>query len=407
MRKHFWLLCCLLSTSLYGHLSFEEAIDRTLANSPALSIAADGVGAYEGISRQSRLYPNPIVGYTAENLYGNKDWHGWNAAEVRYEIAQLIELGGKRGYRSNAAHYQFCASVANYQAQQMAVLNQLLKAYIDVAALQEQVKLTEEHRLIAEEVFKTVSAKVEAGKVSLIQQNKAEIAFATAVIENERIHVGYANAKERLALFWGASCPDFDTVEYPFYAIDPGPSLEDWLKTLDTHPELIAAQFECSRASHQIAYEKAGAIPDVVVSVGYKTLQETHNKGMIVGASLPLPIANQNQGNVQRAQFEMQRAQDEYTVRQLQLEKTLSIAHKGVMRAFQEAVLLRTTVLATAEKSFKFAQEGYKEGKFEYLDMLDSQKTLFEVKERYIQALLNYHKNKADLTYPTSKEPRA
>ena len=41
--------------------------------------------------------------------------------------------------------------------------------------------------------------------------------------------------------------------------------------------------------------------------------------------------------------------------------------------------------------------EGYRFGKFGYLDVLDSQKTLFEAKGQYLDALADYHKAVADV----------
>lgn len=397
---YFWMCACLLVGKSFA-LTFEEAKEWMFANSPELAMAADATGAKEGLRRQTKLFPNPVLAYSAENVFGNKNWHDWNAAESRYELDQLIELGGKRGYRYTAAQYQLFASQANFDAVRQRLLNQLLKIYTEVAAAQEQVELAEEQTQIAEEVYRTVKTKVEAGKVSLIQQNKAEIALATAVIALEKARVDFASRKERLAFLWGESCPDFERVEFPFYEVSPFATLEQCIECLENHPDLLSAYFEYLTAEQNLHYEKAGAIPDLTLTVGYKTLQDTGNKGMIVGASLPLPIANRNQGNVQRAQYDMQKTQDGYIQQQLILENRLSLAHKELTRAYKEAELLRTTVLATAQKSFDYAKEGYMEGKFEYLDMLDSQKTLFEVKERYIQALLNYHKSRADIEYPT------
>ena len=153
-------------------------------------------------------------------------------------------------------------------------------------------------------------------------------------------------------------------------------------------------------AAHQnLNLVRALAVPDVTITLGYKTLQDTGNKGMIIGASLPIPVFNQNQGNIQRAKAQTAKAQDFYIELELALENKLTVSHVELMRAYREAEKIRSTILKSAVQSFELAQEGYKEGKFEYLDMLDSQKTLFEVKERYIQALLNYHTSRADIEY--------
>ena len=107
---------------------------------------------------------------------------------------------------------------------------------------------------------------------------------------------------------------------------------------------------------------------------------------------------------MQKARAEIQQTRDQYLELELALENKLSIAHRELIRAYKEAEKIRSTVLKAATQSFELAKEGYNEGKFEYLDMLDSQKTLFEVRERYIQALLNYHQSIADIEYLNTQE---
>jgi cobalt-zinc-cadmium efflux system outer membrane protein len=385
-------------------LTFDEAVFKTLSLSPKLRIADSEIYEKAGARTQSLLYPNPVAGYSVENVLGNKDWHGWDAAESRYEIAQLIELGGKRRYRYQTARFQYYAAQAGFEAKKIFVLNRLLKLFTLVIAAQENLELTLNQAMIAEEVFQTVSAKVEAGKVSLIQKNKAEIALVTAQINSQRAKADFSKSKERLSILWGNACPDFDRACFPFYEVVLPTPFETCLEDLRANPELLRSHME-HLASHQnLKFEKSLAIPDVTVAFGYKTLQDTGNKGLILGASIPIPLFNQNQGNVQRARAQTFKAQDQYIELELALENKLSIAHIDLMRAYQEVEQIRSTVLKTAAQSFELAKEGYQEGKFEYLDMLDSQKTLFEVRERYIQALLNYHQSMADIEYLNTQE---
>jgi cobalt-zinc-cadmium efflux system outer membrane protein len=386
------------------NLSFDQAVIKTLSLSPKLRIAGSEVNEAVGAQVQSGLYPNPFAGWSVENVFGNKNWQGWESAESRYEIGQLIELGGKRGFRMQTAKFQYYAAEAGFEARQLSVLNRLLKLFTLVVAAQENLDVTLDQTKIAEEVYKTVVAKVEAGKVSLIQQNKAEIALSTAQINLDKAKAEFFKSKERLAVLWGAMCPDFERVIYPFYEIDQPIPIESCLCALRDNPQLLKSQMDYMAAHQNLHLEKSRAIPDVTVSLGYKTLQDTGNKGMILGASIPIPLSNRNQGNIQIARAQTVKAQDQYWELELALENKLAISHKELVRSYNEAEKIRSTVLKSAVQSFELAKEGYKEGKFEYLDMLDSQKTLFEVREIYIQALLNYHQSRADIEYLNTLE---
>jgi Outer membrane protein len=48
-------------------------------------------------------------------------------------------------------------------------------------------------------------------------------------------------------------------------------------------------------------------------------------------------------------------------------------------------------LIPAAQKTFDAINEGYRFGKFGFLDVLDSQKTLFQIREQYLDALADYH----------------
>ena len=52
-----------------------------------------------------------------------------------------------------------------------------------------------------------------------------------------------------------------------------------------------------------------------------------------------------------------------------------------------------------AGTAFDAASEGYRQGKFGYLDVLDAQRTLFEARGQFIETLTAYHKAVADIEH--------
>ena len=49
-----------------------------------------------------------------------------------------------------------------------------------------------------------------------------------------------------------------------------------------------------------------------------------------------------------------------------------------------------------ARRVLEATSEGYRQGKFSLLDVLDAQRTLFEARGQYIEALATYHKAVAE-----------
>lgn len=384
-------------------LDLDQAIYLVLTQSPTLDIAHDEAQSRRYQMKQASLYPNPAFNYEVENVAGNRTWRGWHNREERVFLSQLLETANKRQLRTRAAAYQYYASLVGYNVSKLLVLNRVSRSFINVAANQELLKLAQDQASIAQEVLHIAAKKVEAGKVALIQQNKAEVAYSTAVIEVEKSKKEVGNAKQRLALLWANPHPDFESVSFPFFEITPPTSFEQCLADLCNQPEIVQALYQHSSAYQNWKLEKANSVPDITFSVGYKRDGEENRRGMMGGISIPIPILNQNQGNIGRAYFDMLKTGEQGRQLWLLLEARLAISYRDMMQAYDEAVRIREISLPAATQAFELAQKGYEEGKFEYLDVLDAQRTLFDIREKYIQTLVIYHHRQADINYLNSQ----
>lgn len=385
------------------NLDLDTAVYRTLTQSLTLEMANEEANSKHQEVRQARLSPNPNFSYEVEDFAGNNEWRDWGHREERYIWSQLFETANKRPLRTEAAAYQYYAALVGYNVSKLVVLNRLNRAFITVVAAQEQLKLTQDQADIAKEVLHIATKKVEAGKVSLIQQNKAEVAYSTTIVDLEKAKVDLKNAKKRLSLLWAQTCPDFDQVQFPFYNIEEPIPLEQCLADLCNQAEVVQSLYLYLNAKKIWNLEKSNQIPDVTLQVGYKANYRDQNQGMIAGISIPIPLFNRNQGNVGRAYFDMLKTGEQGKQLWLVLESKLSISYEELIRAYETSQRIKNISLPSATQSFELAQKGYREGKFEYLDVLDAQRTLFEVRERYIQALVNYHIKRSDIEYLNSQ----
>lgn len=384
-------------------LTLDQAVDRALNSAPTLQIAHNEAESKRSFINQAKLPPNPIATYEIENFAGNNDWKGWNNREERYSYNQLIETAGKRILRTQAASSDYYASLMAFDASKLVVLNRLTKSFVAVSAAQEQLKLAEDQAEIAKEVLRVATKKVEAGKVSLIQQSKSEVAYSTALIAIEKARVDLKNAKRRLSLVWAGTCPDFDRVSFPFFSVQPPQQFEQCIADLCQQPEIVQSVHNYAYAERNWKLEKANSIPDVTLEVGYKANYEENNQGLIAGISMPIPLFNQNKGNIGRAFYDMLKIGDQGRQLWLVLESKLAITHEELIRAYEQSEQLRNFSLPSATQAFDLAQRGYGEGKFEYLDVLDAQRTLFEIRENYIEVLETYHTKLADINYLNSQ----
>jgi len=82
---------------------------------------------------------------------------------------------------------------------------------------------------------------------------------------------------------------------------------------------------------------------------------------------------------------------------EVNIQTALAQAAQNLATAFTEATVLANDVVPGAQSAFDAATQGYQAGKFDYLDVLDAQRTLFEAKGQYVSSLAGYHKVRADV----------
>ncbi|MDP2246848.1 MAG: TolC family protein, partial [Nitrosomonadales bacterium] len=118
---------------------------------------------------------------------------------------------------------------------------------------------------------------------------------------------------------------------------------------------------------------------------------------VILGLSVPIPLFDRNQGNLQEAVSRKYKAQDELTALRSRLGLSLASQYERLNAARQAVTSLQTEILPGAQSAFEAANKGFTAGKFDFLDVLDAQRTLFQAQSQYIQVLLEAHQAVAEI----------
>ena len=65
---------------------------------------------------------------------------------------------------------------------------------------------------------------------------------------------------------------------------------------------------------------------------------------------------------------------------------------KNYYQSYEEVPCLQDGILPAAQSAFEAAQEGYRQSKFPYINVLDSQRSLFELKIQLLETATAAHK---------------
>lgn len=379
-----------------GTLTLPQALAFALLKNPELSAYSSEIRAQEAASLQASLVPNPVFGANAAN-FGNSVIRGFDGDVVTLQLSQLIELGGKRAARTEAADLTKQLASWDYEAKRADILTLVTQAFIDMLISQQRLALTQQMQALAQQTYDSTSARVQAGKVSPVEESKAKIALSSAQIEFQRTQRELEAAKKRLAATWGSNAPRFEQVSGNLETLQPPPSLDSLLQRLSDNPDLARWATEITQRQALVDVEKSKAIPDVTATVGASKYLMPNDYALLVGFSLPLPVFDRNQGRIEEVQQRLNRAEDERRSAEVRIQTALNTAYQRLAAAYAEVNALHQDILPNAQTAYNAASEGYRLGKFGFLDVLDAQRTLFSTQHQHLQAEAEYHKALADV----------
>lgn len=389
------------------NITLDTAVARALAKNPTLSAFSLEKQVRTARTLQSGLIPNPRLEINVDDAIGSGRFNGFGRSETTVQLAQLIELGGKRSARTNVSRIAEKVADWNYDGKRLDILTDVHKYFIDVLKAQNEVALMEELIGLGNKFFNAVGERVDAGKVAPIEKTKAGVALSTLKIEMGKAQLEMQQARRKLSSTWGSSEPEFGSVIGNFYKISPVPPLASLQREGFKTPYLERGKTEQEQRKAMVELERSKSIPDITFRGGYRRLAETNNNAVTFGISFPLQIFNRNQGAIAEAQYKLAQAQEEQRAAELEFSQSFLQAYQALTLAHSQAAALQSEILPAAQKVFDAVNEGYRFGKFGLLDVLDSQKTLFHTRKQYLDALAGYHKALAEVNRLTNGFPKS
>ena len=380
-----------------GVITLRQALSAALVQSPELASFAYGVRSAEADVLQASLLPNPELGLEVENFGGSKSVKKFDAAESTVSLSQLIELGGKRSKRTRAAQLATGLAGWDYETKRMDVLTDVARRFVDVAAAQRRLELAQQNVDLSDKVLSTVTERVQAGKVSPVEQTKARVLLLAGRAALGKTRGQLASARQQLAATWGSPKAQFESVNADLETLAPVPAKEALFARVAQNPDLARWTTELNRRRADIAVAKSRSIPDLTVAAGARRFSEDGDVGAVMGVSIPIPIFNQNQGEIRKSRMEMLKALADQRAAQTRIFSALEVAYQDLSTAHNTAIVLRDEVLPGAESAFSITNISYTEGKLPYIEVLDAQRTLYEARGQYTDALIEYHKAVADV----------
>ncbi len=356
-----------------------------LGNNPTLAQASARVQAARSDYVQVGLYPNPTVGYQGVEI-GNEG----RAGQQGVYLGQEFVLGKKRQLSRNAAAQAVRQAEQEFEAQRMRVVNDVRTGFYDTLVAQRRMEIVGQLTGIAEQGLTTTQKlfKPPAQDVPLSDVLQAEIELSNIRIVATNANNAYLSAWRRLAATLGV--PNMAPVQL-VGDLEAGIGELTWEQSLQQvlgrSPELAAARAGVEQARWALSRARAEPIPNVDVQLTMQHDNTSTSDITGVQAVLPFPLFNRNQGGIGRAQSELTVASREVERVQLELQQRLAAAYERYSNAKQQVDRYLKEILPKSKQALDLVAAGYRQGEFNYLMVLNAQRTYFQTNLAYLDAL--------------------
>ena len=401
IRAGLLLASLTLTSAGADELSREEAIRIALERNPEVTAAKKAWEAAQARLTQARAGPDPELELEYEELPGMTRFERFG--ERAWGATQRIESPLKWWRRSRAADQAAEAvHLGVFEMTRLVIATRVKVAYDRVLFKQKRLVYIRKHLQLAEGFLRKAQLRLEAGDVSQLEVLRAEVEAGRAAnrlteARNELV-VARAELDALLTRERGAPLEIKGDLDYQPIALD----LERLkLLALERRPDLLGAQWTAASAGSEQAAARAAFLPDLNVGLYRQTIQEQGGKEGFwrVGLALEFPLwgAARQRGELAEAKASAGQAAAEGRRFRQQVLLEVESTYMEVQTSAEHVALFQTRIVPEAERTFEVASRSYAEGKATYLELLEAQRALTEVREEYAEALFNRRTSLAEL----------
>lgn len=367
---------------------FETLAD---ANNPTLREASALVRQSQGQARQAGLYPNPTAGYQGEQIRGGS----FGGGEQGGFVQQTVVLGGKLGLRREIYSQQQKSDEIGVDEQIRRVHGDVQQGFYAALAALEEVRLRQRLLQVALDAVETVHQLANVGQADAPDVLQTEV-------ESEQAKVDYEGAQRRYIAAFHALASVAGKPDLPVGPLkgdlEPLPDLnanEIVQHIVSDSPTVKRAEQEVAVAQARSKDAKREIVPDLELRAGeqYNGEQVSANPVKPAGAQsfatagIHIPLWNRNQGNIEAARADTERAEQAVTQERLRLRQVAEPLAQSYLSAKFEAERYKNSLIPLATRAYELYLEKYRGMAQAYPQVLVSQRTLFQLQISYVNAL--------------------
>ena len=398
------LLAAAAEAALPAVLTLPEALRLFHERSFDLLLAETQVASARGDEVAAGAIPNPALSGSVGRSFGYDatECPGCSALAIGVGLSDQAAisdvLSGKRSLRVTTARAATEAARLSRDDAERTLRLALQQAVVDAALQRALLDLSAELLEFARETERLDTARLEAGAISEAELLRAQVAEIEAERATDLAAQAERAARSQLAALLGVRAPlpefrvDPDLLESAARLALPAQDASAMLvAALRARPDLLALESQEERARGQLALARRQRIPEVTLSAQYAQ-EGTGNAALTpptltFGASLPVPLFYQQQGEVLRAEADLRAQTAQREKAKARLASEIVIAYGAFVSSRKLVDRLRGGLLDRARRARDLTRVQYDKGAARLFELLDAQRAFAQVRSEYLQDL--------------------
>jgi cobalt-zinc-cadmium efflux system outer membrane protein len=255
----------------------------------------------------AKLYDNPDFSYS--NAFYNASTHHFFDPEMSLQVSQLIRLAGKRNKSIDVAKSGI--DIAQYQFYDLLrTLRFVLRNdFYNIYFLEQSSKLYQLEIASLQKIVPAFADEVKKGFMAPVDVLRIQSQLYNLQAEYNNLQTDIDNVQSELKVLIRANPSVYFLPVAPVSDLDNQVvSQINYQSLIDSaivnRPDLKALNANIVFSNYNLRLQKAYAKPDITIGANYDRLGSYVQDYNGIGISIPLPLFNRNQGNIQNAKIQ-------------------------------------------------------------------------------------------------------
>jgi cobalt-zinc-cadmium efflux system outer membrane protein len=369
-------------------LTLAQAVAIALEKNPDLQTLRLEEQSAKGQNEKARLLliNNPTIEGAVSKKEKPEDEGSGKYTNYGLKLSQEFEVAGQRGVRIDVAEKELARVKSEIRDRERVLIADVKDVFTKVLAAKKKNALAREIVRLNEELLGYTKIKFEAGDVSGLDVNLAEVELSKAKKELLLAEREYRESLLALQGLLGLSPDVFFSIEGDLPSEAPALPDKEALRALalSNRPDAKAAAFEMEKTEFALNLVKKEAFPNITLSGFYDRDERRNAVGLEI--SVPLPFFDRKQAEKKEAYARAEGAKIKAAGLKKAIEREIDQAFNDIMSAGEMLSLFRKEILVKAAENLNLLNLAYKEGKIGFFEVRLAQKDTIDAQLAYIEA---------------------